>query len=220
MEKIDKDITLFEANNGLQAFEVARESKPDLILMDIQMPVLNGYDATLKIRKALTGQKIVIVALTAGTIKGEEARCLEVGMDDYVSKPVVEENIIHLIKKWFPDEDTNINDNASPPHLQLNELKKQFAGNEAMYEQILIKTDQYLRSVVEKMSISLNNNDWKDLHQLAHGLKGTSASVKLDNLSLLATNLLNEKSKDKNALKNHIASIDKEINSILHQEEQ
>lgn len=218
LEKIDKNIKVFEANNGMEAFEIAKKVKPDLILMDIQMPQLNGYDATKKIREELTDQKIVIVALTAGTIKGEEARCLEVGMDDYVSKPVIEENIIHLIKKWFPVIEYK-SDGKTSPQLDLVELKKHFAGNEAMYEKILVKTNQYLKSVVAKMSGSLKNNKWKELHQLAHTLKGTSASVRLDNLSLLAANMMNEKSKDRNVMQKHIASIEKEIDSLLHQEE-
>jgi len=82
-----------------------------------------------------------------------------------------------------------------------------------------VKTNQYLKSVVAKMGGSLKKNKWKELHQLAHTLKGTSASVRLDNLSLLAANMMKEKSKERKVMQKHIASIEKEIDSLLHQEE-
>ena len=92
--------SIIKANNGLEAVTLYSETKPDFLFMDIQMPELNGYEATQEIRKieSMTGNHIPIIALTAGTVKGEEERCRQSGMDDYISKPVVEDTISKVLK--------------------------------------------------------------------------------------------------------------------------
>ena len=69
--------------------------------MDVQMPVMNGYEATQEIRKTPKGQHIPIIALTAGTVIGEKEKCLEMGMNDYASKPIIKEALETLISKWI-----------------------------------------------------------------------------------------------------------------------
>jgi len=103
--------SIIKADNGLEAVRLFIETKPDLIFMDIQMPVMNGYEAVMEIRKAEaeSGGRIPIIALTAGTVKGEEERCRVAGMDDYVTKPMVENTIrrvleFHLLKTRGYDE--------------------------------------------------------------------------------------------------------------------
>jgi CheY-like chemotaxis protein len=71
-----------------------------MILMDVQMPELNGYDATKAIRGIEIGRRIPIIALTAGTIEGEREKCLEAGMDDYISKPIIRATFIEALKRW------------------------------------------------------------------------------------------------------------------------
>ena len=93
--------TVFEAINGQEAVEKFEVLNPDLILMDVQMPVMNGYEATQEIRKTPKGQHIPIIALTAGTVIGEKEKCLEMGMNDYASKPIIKEALETLISKWI-----------------------------------------------------------------------------------------------------------------------
>lgn len=69
--------------------------------MDIQMPEMNGYEASQAIRKLPSQKRIPIVAITAGNVKGEKEKCMEAGMDDFLVKPVREENIIAVLKKWL-----------------------------------------------------------------------------------------------------------------------
>ena len=92
---------LLEAVDGKEALDISAKEQPDLIFMDIQMPVMNGYDATRQIRKLNTGKKVPIIALTAGTLKDEREKCLEAGMNDYVSKPFVIASIERIIDKWL-----------------------------------------------------------------------------------------------------------------------
>lgn len=92
---------IFELENGKDALEKTQELLPDLILMDIQMPVMNGYDSTQEIRKIPQAEKIPIIALTAGTIVGEKEKCIEYGMNDYIPKPIDKENLIKKISQWI-----------------------------------------------------------------------------------------------------------------------
>jgi PAS domain S-box-containing protein len=91
---------LVTSNNGEEAISKFIESKPDLILMDIQMPLLNGLEASKRIRALDQGMNVPIIALTAGTLKEERDLCLSSGMSDYVSKPIVKDTIKAVILKW------------------------------------------------------------------------------------------------------------------------
>jgi signal transduction histidine kinase/CheY-like chemotaxis protein len=88
------------APNGGQAVELATNQGFDLIFMDCQMPILDGFEATQQIRAA--GLNVPIVAMTANAMKGDEGRCLAVGMDDYLSKPVSPEALSELFARWSP----------------------------------------------------------------------------------------------------------------------
>ena len=92
---------VYEFENGKEVLEKALTLLPDLILMDIQMPIMNGYDATTEIRKIPHLEKIPIIALTAGTIVGEKEKCIKFGMNDYISKPIDKAVIIKIINKWI-----------------------------------------------------------------------------------------------------------------------
>lgn len=99
IKKILPNATLFEASNGKIGVEKCKESNPDLVLLDIQMPILNGYEAAKEIREF--NETVPIIALTAGTIKGEKEKCLESGMNDYVSKPINKDLFENVLIKWL-----------------------------------------------------------------------------------------------------------------------
>jgi signal transduction histidine kinase/ligand-binding sensor domain-containing protein/DNA-binding response OmpR family regulator len=86
-------------SNGLHALNSAREKQFDLILMDVQMPEMDGLEATRQIRMQLTHQP-VIIAMTANAIQGDREQCLDAGMDDYISKPVVLQVLVNALEKW------------------------------------------------------------------------------------------------------------------------
>lgn len=101
VKQILPNSTIIELENGKEVLEKTKEQLPDLILMDIQMPVMNGYDATVEIRKIPNAQNIPIIALTAGTVIGEKEKCIEYGMNDYIPKPIDKELLIRLISQWI-----------------------------------------------------------------------------------------------------------------------
>jgi CheY-like chemotaxis protein len=89
------------ANNGLEALEALTRGNYSLILMDCQMPTMCGLEATREIRKRHPDRKLPIIAVTANTLPGDRERCLEAGMDDYVSKPVNQELLRDAIERWL-----------------------------------------------------------------------------------------------------------------------
>jgi PAS domain S-box-containing protein len=101
VKQIVPNVTIFEAENGVEGVRAFNEVEPDFVLMDIQMPEMNGYEATAEIRKTDHGKFIPIIALTAGTVVGEEDKCIQAGMNDYVSKPIIKELLETIITKWI-----------------------------------------------------------------------------------------------------------------------
>jgi PAS domain S-box-containing protein len=92
---------ILEAGNGREAVDLFSKQRPDLVLMDIQMPGMNGYEATQLIRQLDPSHQVPIIALTATTVKGEREKCLAAGMDDFMTKPIVVKSLVSLFEKWL-----------------------------------------------------------------------------------------------------------------------
>ena len=89
--------------NGAEAVEALASIPYDLVLMDCQMPDVDGFEATRRIRTStFSSRSIPIIAMTANAVSGDRERCLEAGMDDYVSKPVKMPDLEAMLSKWLP----------------------------------------------------------------------------------------------------------------------
>jgi len=96
------DLAVFSCNNGQEAVDFANYNEVDLILMDCQMPVMDGYEATRLIRKASGPMaQVPIIAVTANANPGDHLLCLEAGMNDYLKKPITHSLLAEKISKWF-----------------------------------------------------------------------------------------------------------------------
>jgi PAS domain S-box-containing protein len=92
------------ASSGREALQTLEQQEYDLVLMDCQMPVMDGYETTRKIRgRETTASHIPIIAITAHAMKGERERCLEAGMDDYLVKPAPPEKLLHRVERWLSE---------------------------------------------------------------------------------------------------------------------
>ncbi len=89
-------------DDGSEALEAHRTEPYDMILMDCQMPIMDGFEASRQIRQLEQPQPIII-AVTANALVGERERCLNAGMNDYLSKPFQAEQLVALVKKWVPN---------------------------------------------------------------------------------------------------------------------
>jgi PAS domain S-box-containing protein len=103
IKKLFDKCTIIEATNGYEAVQKALMTIPDIVLMDIQMPILNGYDASREIRKLKEFKYTPIIALTAGVLSGEKERCLENGMSDYITKPIIQSELEETVFKWLKE---------------------------------------------------------------------------------------------------------------------
>ena len=103
-----KDYEIIEAANGLEAIERYKEDAPDLILMDINMPEMDGFTATRIIRRkqvqARNGEHMPIIAMTAGVMIDDREACLSGGMDDFVAKPFRQADLEKVLRRWFSME--------------------------------------------------------------------------------------------------------------------
>lgn len=92
------------AGNGLEALDILRQRSFDLVLMDVQMPVMDGFEATRLIRKQERSRRDKhhpIIAMTAGAIIGDREKCLAAGMDDYISKPITAQVLLDKLRHWL-----------------------------------------------------------------------------------------------------------------------
>lgn len=99
--KIIPNAILYEATDGKEAVKMYKKEKVDIILMDIQMPKKNGYEATIAIRKLKNSKDTMIIALTAGILIDEKEKGLECGMDDYISKPIKQSDLQRILENWM-----------------------------------------------------------------------------------------------------------------------
>ncbi len=96
-----KNYSVDVVNNGKEAVKAALRQHYDIILMDVQMPVMDGYEATQKLRQKLSPKEhIPIIAMTAHAMKGDREKCLMAGMDDYISKPIKPDDLYAMLEKW------------------------------------------------------------------------------------------------------------------------
>jgi two-component system cell cycle response regulator DivK len=98
---LSEDYTLLEANNAFEALEVLKSSKPDLILMDINMPDMDGYTLTAKIKGMPGFANVPILALTANVMRGDREKTLEAGCDGYIQKPLDIDQLIKEIERFL-----------------------------------------------------------------------------------------------------------------------
>jgi len=101
VKRLISNCIIYEAKDGNEAVDLYKKEMPDIILMDIQMPNKNGYEATLEIRQLKDSDEIPIIAITAGIMADDREKCLEAGLNDYLSKPIIESELEKMLLKWL-----------------------------------------------------------------------------------------------------------------------
>ncbi len=178
VKNIIPSAVIFEARNGVEAVELYEKEMPEMIFMDIQMPEMSGYEATQAIRQIEknNGRNVPIVALTAGTVKGEYDRCLEVGMNDYLSKPVVLSDIKKMIETYLKPAADKISTHAIS---KLDEFK---TSDPEFFKELVDISKANLTKLREDLTTGLEDNNLLCLKQASHAIKGVALNLNLTKL--------------------------------------
>jgi CheY-like chemotaxis protein len=184
------------ANNGLEALEALRRQAYDSVLMDMQMPEMDGYEAMGVIRQDRRWEGMPIIAMTAHAMQGDRERCLTAGADDYVSKPIDPDRLFATLKRWIRVEEGRAGQVPEPrprapaqtdagvghPLERLSgfhvpEALGRLRGNEALYCKLLKGFAQDNQDTVERIGAALDSRDLKAAHALVHTLKGVAGNL-------------------------------------------
>lgn len=201
-------------SNGLQAFNAAKAGEYNIIFMDVQMPQMNGVEATDIIRQneiKQNQQKAVIIAMTAHSVEGYKDHCLKAGMDDYITKPIDPGALLKLVEKWIQQADapdhqdisgaTGTKDKEEQPHVfDLSAALKRTRNNNAFLQSILNDFCKDLDIKIQRLKEAVSHNEREEITRLAHALKGTSASVGADVISRLSASIESADRKNDEAL--------------------
>ncbi len=186
------------AHNGYEAVEAARTTFFDAILMDCQMPGMDGFEATAQIRSDVS-RRIPIIALTANAMEGERERCLQAGMDDYLSKPVRSEELFKKLQYWIATRaDAQVTKVEAEAPSVTGERDALFGFIAGMKEEgierddVNVLFDSFLETsavLILQLDEALKRADPRLLSRTAHSLKGTFATFDLVPLAELASEL-------------------------------
>ncbi len=176
LESVGLNVTV--ANNGREAVELAMQTSYDLILMDMRMPVMDGVEATQKLRGAGYGKPIV--AHTADVMKQHLDTFMEAGCDDLLSKPIEQMELRRILKKYFSlQEEEPVADKGSPLAAVLASAEFEISDE---LKQIFMERLAELR---EELQLARSAHDWKQLHGAAHAIKGSGKMYGYPQLSEL-----------------------------------
>jgi signal transduction histidine kinase/CheY-like chemotaxis protein/HPt (histidine-containing phosphotransfer) domain-containing protein len=180
LERSGAQVTL--AENGEQGVQRALAQPFDVILMDMQMPVMDGYTATRRLREQ--GLQTPIIALTAHAMAGDERKCLEAGCSNYLSKPIEADQLLQCVAGYLAEPvsvsspPTPLPRNA-PPASQLPQeaLISSLPGDDPDFREIIVEFVERLQMKLTAMEEALRTGDFESLAELAHWLKGSGGTA-------------------------------------------
>jgi len=193
------------AQNGKEAIQKVSESLFDCVLMDVNMPVMDGFTATRAIRKNDDNQSLPIIAVTAHALTGYRDKCLEAGMNDYITKPIEPARLFSALLTWIKPFQTQISKDQQTPNFQaqitndrqtfnkaedmdlnlpesLNGFDMASAlsrvdGNKKIYWELLFRYSNELQTKIDSIQTAIHTNALDQARDIVHSLKGSSGSL-------------------------------------------
>ena len=183
------------ANHGAEAVDAVKKQRFDLILMDIHMPVMDGYEATQRLREI--GSRTPIVAMTANAMPGDRERCLAVGMDGFLAKPVATQELADVLTQWLPREarETAFGETISGfpasavmAHAVFDKAStlERFEGDEELLCEVAATAVPDMRDIIVRIAAAIRSGQREDTRREAHSLKGAASTVGADALRAVA----------------------------------
>jgi CheY-like chemotaxis protein len=231
------------ANDGQEAVNAVKENEYDAVLMDVQMPVMDGYTATREIRKDERFTELPIIAMTAHAMAGDEDKSLESGMNGHVTKPIDPDQLFATLQKWIqpsekraqvqqpeapaespeskkavPEEDELP---ESLPGFDLPAGLERLRGNKRLYRKLLLDFGAKYTEVAGEIHKALDSKDLKQAHSLIHNLKGLAGNLAAIDLQAASVNLeklvtgVGKKSPPAKKLKLKFSELENALNQAL-----
>ncbi|MDJ0830587.1 MAG: transporter substrate-binding domain-containing protein [Desulfobacterales bacterium] len=199
------------ANNGQEAVDAVKLASYDAVLMDVQMPVMDGYTATGEIRKDKRFNDLPIIAMTAHAMAGDEDKSLQAGMNGHVTKPIEPDQLFATLQQWIKprekpatvqkpvdsdepsiEEKTVAVEDELPKHLEGFDLAdglKRLQGNHKLYRKLLLSFAKDYQAAANEIRQALDADDFDQAHSLVHNIKGLAGNLAATELLPAAMNL-------------------------------
>ncbi len=193
------------ADNGREALDILARETFDIVLMDIQMPEMDGYTATREIRKHKAWNALPVIAMTAHAMAEERQRCLDCGMNDHVSKPIDIRELVQTLSRYLPQ--SNNDDHVQPPAnkhdvapallsdeeisawIDIPAALKLLGNNQVLLANLLETFIRRYQQADTTMAQYLEQEDWRHADELSHEIKGTAGNLSATALYEAATRL-------------------------------
>ncbi|PWS27538.1 hypothetical protein DHW03_08040 [Pedobacter yonginense] len=215
---LDFGATVMVAENGLMALDMIANDQFDVVLMDIQMPIMNGYETTRRLREM--GNQIPIIALTASAIKGEREKCIAAGMNDYITKPIDEETFLKTIDKWInKDEDTQLEEGVKmeEPLYNLSSLRVISKGREDFVKKMVDMFCEQMPPMVNELKEAYQNHNLQQMGSVAHKLKSSIDHLNMTTIQRVIRDIEGFGSEQINdpSLEGAIKNVDETVNTVI-----
>jgi PAS domain S-box-containing protein len=195
IKQIIPNADILEARNGIEAVEIAKKRLPDLIFMDVQMPEMGGIEATLLLRdyEQQTGVRIPIVALTAGAIKEEKDKCLDAGMDCFLTKPIETKALYIILRQFLIESDNQVpeiqdetTNRLNIVHFDQDQFMENISHNQDLFKELIEMTPEQFSGDIALLKNSIDKNESDNIKKAAHAIKGVSLGMCFNHLAELA----------------------------------
>lgn len=214
--------------DGEEVLAALEKQHYDIILMDCQMPQIDGYEATRQIRKLekKTKKHVIIIAMTAHALKGDKGKCIEAGMDDYIAKPLDIKLMDSMMKRWVQkiiekqssqakpnNQPNNVNETSEVPLIDMKRLHEIFGEDKKLIKQFIQSFIKITEALLKEIKLAIDRKDKKSAAELFHKIKGSSGNSGVMQMHLLA------KEAEINVLESHwtkVAELFSEIEQSLN----
>jgi len=193
------------AENGKEAVDFIKNAPSneyyDVLLTDLQMPEMDGFEVTRTVREVLSYPDLPIIAMTAHAMVEEQEKCFKAGMNDHIAKPIVPENLYSTLVKWIkPGErelsaelierqnrheetsDMDVEDIPDLPGISIESGLEKVGGNRKLYNKLLIQFHDDNTTIFKEIKSAIETGDTNSALKLAHGVKGVSGNIGADDL--------------------------------------
>ncbi|MCK8825871.1 response regulator [Fuchsiella alkaliacetigena] len=211
-------------DNGEEALEMIEVSDYDCVLMDVQMPVIDGYEATRKIREDKSMEELPILALTANAMEEHKRQAREAGMNEHIAKPINFKELFSALLRWIEVGERELpeilteEEELTLPQLEGIDTENgllRIGNNLEAYRKILIKFAHSEADAGVRMQEALAEENYQLLEMLAHGLKGVAGNIGADNLFELIEDLEEAIQQETSDIEEKLKSIEEELEMII-----